>query len=62
MYNGTEHVEHIQHVHVWSHSQNTLNNTWFELVFESTFELVEVNFGASETFKPNELSLVRDGF
>ena len=30
--------------------------------FNSTFGLVEVNFGGSEKFRPNGLSLVHNGF
>ena len=35
-----------------------MDTVWLQLVFDSTFELLEVKFGSSEKFKPNGLRLV----
>ena len=39
-----------------------MDSVWLELVFDGTFELVEVKFGDSEKLRPNGLGLVHNAF
>ena len=39
-----------------------MDSVGLELVFDGTFGLLEKNFGGSEKFSPNGLSLLQNGF